>query len=596
MRRWLHIAGGIVAGTFLARGGWGLQPEEVAVVFNTRSAGSLQVARYYLNVRHIPQDHLIPVTCDVGENIAEFQYRTSVVPQLKKALADRKLVPDAKAGIAGIRCLVTTYDVPLRIQARELTAAEKAEVADDEKRLEAVAADLAEYVRKFENLPKSTLPATNATSADHPPAVRSGTASAPATNSLTAPSSTNAAPPKPPWRQMLPKVQDAAQSAAARIEKLGESERLAAWRDFVLLQDHVGGPTLVMTLPAATAEAPTLAAAQRKIQAMAEEVRNGRDLIRTLMPQRDSARMRKEILAQRLRIEGVVGEAAAIEEMIRYVRPEQTAACFDSELALLLADPSYPRGNWLVNPRNLDVFPRTRQALAEANGGGVPPTLMVCRLDGASPAKVEEMIDTGLKVEAKGLKGKMYIDARGLHGTDPYALFDEDLRQTAAWMKAHSTIDTLLEDTPELLQAKNTPEAAVYCGWYSVGNYQESGQWVKGAVGYHVASAEMMSLHNPADRGWVLNLLNRGFCGTLGPTDEPYLSAFPKASQFFPLLLSGEFTQGEVWEVTNPMLSWRLGFVGDPLYNPFKAAPAVKAEDIRKDAVLRVAYQIERGR
>ena len=392
---------------------------------------------------------------------------------------------------------------------------------------------------------------------------------------------------------MLPKVQEAAQAAAARIEKLGEPERLAAWRDLVSLEEHVGGTTLVMNLPAAVADAPTLAAARQKVQAMAEEVRSGQELIRALMPQRDSARMRKEIVAQRLRIEGVVGEAAAIEDLIRYVRPEQTAACFDSELALLLADQSYPRGNWLMNPKSLDMYPRARQAAAEANGGGVPPTLMVCRLDGASPVKVQEMIDTGLKVEAKGLKGKMYVDARGLHGTDPYALFDEDLRQTAAWMRAHSTMETVLEDTPELLKAADAPEAAVYCGWYSVANYQESGQWVKGAVGYHVASFEMMSLHNPGERGWVLNLLNRGFCGTLGPTDEPYLQAFPKPSQFFPLLLSGEFTQGEVWEVTNPMLSWREGYVGDPLYNPFKAAPTGKAEDIRRDAVLRLAYEIE---
>jgi uncharacterized protein (TIGR03790 family) len=222
----------------------------------------------------------------------------------------------------------------------------------------------------------------------------------------------------------------------------------------------------------------------------------------------------------------------------------------------------------------------------------VPATLLVCRLDGSTVAKVEEMIDTGLKVEAQGLEGKMYLDARGLRGTDAYAVFDADLRRTAEWMKQHSTMETVLDDTPNLFVAKDAPEAAVYCGWYSVGNYQESCQWVKGAVGYHVASFEMMSLHNPAEKGWVVNLLNRGFCGTLGPTDEPYLQSFPKPSLFFPLLLSGEFTQGEVWEVTTPMVSWRQGYVGDPLYNPFKTKPRVKVEDVRSDPVLRHAYEI----
>jgi len=222
----------------------------------------------------------------------------------------------------------------------------------------------------------------------------------------------------------------------------------------------------------------------------------------------------------------------------------------------------------------------------------VPATLLVCRLDGSTVAKVEEMIDTGLKVEEKGLEGKMYLDARGLRGTDAYAIYDADLRRTAEWMKQHSTMETVLEDTGNLLAAKEAPQAAVYCGWYSLRNYQDSCQWVKGAVGYHVASFEMMALHDPKEMGWVVNLLNRGFCGTLGPTDEPYLQSFPKPSLFFPLLLSGEFTQGEVWEVTTPMLSWRQGYVGDPLYNPFKAKPRVKVEDLRNDPVLRKAFEI----
>ena len=61
------VGGGVMGGG----GAWGLGPADVAVVFNTKSASSLQIARYYLNARHLPQDHLIPLTCDVGENISE---------------------------------------------------------------------------------------------------------------------------------------------------------------------------------------------------------------------------------------------------------------------------------------------------------------------------------------------------------------------------------------------------------------------------------------------------------------------------------------------------------------------------------------------
>jgi uncharacterized protein (TIGR03790 family) len=563
-----------LAGTFLARSAQALAPEDIAVIFNTKSPASLQVARYYLNARHLPQDHLIPLTCDVGESVSENFYNTSVVPQLKKALAERKLLPDEKAGIAGIRCLVTTYDVPLKIQAHELTAAEKVEVADDEKRLDEITDDLTAYSAKFDQL------------APQPPSSTRATAS---TNSSTLPSATSTTPataPKPTWRLLLPKVQQSAREASARIDKLPEPQRSSALRNLALLLEHVGGPATVMTI--STTTSPVVPVSPQNA-ALAEQVREGRAQIQALMPQRDSPRIRREIVAQHLKIEGVAGEAAALEDMIHYVRPERTGSCFDNELALLLADQSYPREGGIVNPKSLDAYAASRRGSA----ANTLPTLMVCRLDGASPVKVQEMIDTGLKVEAKGLTGKMYIDARGLHGTDPYAAFDEDLRQTAAWMKAHSTMDTVLEDTPALLKAQDAPDAAVYCGWYSVGNYQESGQWVKGAVGYHVASFEMVSLHNPGERGWVVNLLNRGFCGTLGPTDEPFLQAFPKPSQFFPLLLSGEFTQGEVWELTCPSLSWRVGYVGDPLYNPFKSAPVVKPEDVRKDAVLKWAYEIE---
>ena len=153
----------------------------------------------------------------------------------------------------------------------------------------------------------------------------------------------------------------------------------------------------------------------------------------------------------------------------------------------------------------------------------------------------------------------------------------------------------MLDDTPDFFEAKNCPDAALYCGWYSLHAYRDSCQWLPGAVGYHVASFEMQTLHDVKETGWVTNLLKRGFCGTLGATAEPYLTAFPKPSKFFPLLLSGEFTQGEVWEVTMPYTSWRMGYVGDPLYNPFHAKPRVKVETLRQDTVLRNAFAILRS-
>jgi uncharacterized protein (TIGR03790 family) len=565
IRQWFRATGmSAVLVLAVSRPASALEPEDIAVVFNTRSPGSLQVARYYMNARKIPANHLLPITCDAAENISEANYRTLVVPQLLKALGDRKLLPDPKSGAQGIKCLVTTYDVPLRILAHEPTAPEKAEIADYQQQLDDITADIASHIRLYDSLAPA-------------PATQPATGTAPATGPAT----------KPTWQSLIPQAQQAANAAGGRIMKLPERERTQALQLLISLQEHMMGIAGILNSISVPVDAPNADAARKQLADMAAELKEGQQQYQALVPQRDSPRIRKEMVALRRKFEGVIGQARALEDMLSYLKPEQTAACFDNELALLLADQTYQRPAWIPNPRSLESYAATQRA-----GATVLPTLLVCRLDGLTPDKATQLVATAIQVEAKGLDGKLYLDARGLRGADAYAGFDADIRKTADWMKAHSTMETVLEDTPNFLEAKDAPDAALYCGWYSLQHYLDSAQWVKGAVGYHVASFEMMSLHNPKETGWVPGLLNHGFAGTLGPTDEPYLHSFPKPSQFFPLLLSGEFTQGEVWQVTCPLLSWRQGFVGDPLYNPFKAKPRVKVDELTRDPLLRNAFPI----
>ncbi len=549
----------------------GLEPQDIAVIFNTQSPGSLQVARHYMEVRKIPMNHLLPLTCDAVEAITEERYRISVVPQLLKALGDRKLLPDAKAGVAGVKCLVTTYDVPLRILAYVPTAAQNAEIAGYQKQLDEVTADLGTQLAAYENL--APAPATTTTAAS-------------ATSNASAPASAPAAAPaKPTWQSLVPKLNRAIPAAAARINQLPAEQRAAAMSQYIQMQQHLAGLSGVLQSVTVMPGSPNYEAGRRHLQDVAAQLEQLQQQFNALMKQRDSARIRQEIISVRTNAEGIIGEAQALQEMIGYLRPDNSEACFDNELALLLADQSYSRANWVMNPANIEnylAYQRTPAAKL--------PALMVARLDGLTPAKAMELVDTAVSVEATGLEGKFYLDARGLHDSDAYSTYDADIRKTADWMKQHSTMETVLDDRPELFAAKDAPQCAVYCGWYSLRHYVDSCQWVKGAVGYHVASFEMMTLHDPHENGWVTNLLNRGFAGTLGPTDEPYLQSFPKPSLFFPLLLSGQFTQGEVWYLTTPMLSWRQGWVGDPLYNPFRVKPRVKVEDLMSDPILRNAF------
>jgi uncharacterized protein (TIGR03790 family) len=256
-------------------------------------------------------------------------------------------------------------------------------------------------------------------------------------------------------------------------------------------------------------------------------------------------------------------ELGELNFKLKRLKGHDTVAAVDSELALLLV-PDYPLAGWQHNPEFL-------HARGKIDYTG--QVLMVSRLDGPTPELAEGLIRTAVKVERNGLYGTLYLDARGKTGKDPYGQFDEDIRRTAQILK-QSPLPVVLDNLPDLFRPGEAPSAALYCGWYSLGEYRDAFQWVEGAVGYHVASAEAKSLHDPSRQYWVKSMIEKGVIATLGPVTEPYLSAFPPPSLFFPLLMSGRYALAEVFAMTNPLLSWRMILVGDPLYNPFRNRPA----------------------
>jgi uncharacterized protein (TIGR03790 family) len=246
-----------------------------------------------------------------------------------------------------------------------------------------------------------------------------------------------------------------------------------------------------------------------------------------------------------------------------------TAAAVDSELALVLW-PSYELEWGVPNPQAL-----MNSGQKNLKKGKV---LMVSRLDGPSPELAEELFRTAIEVERTGLRGKVYIDARGKKGADAYSRFDDDLRKTADILRK-STMYVKLDNRPELFDEGDAPEVAVYAGWYSHKEYVEGPEWVKGAFGYHIASSEAASLRDPKKNYWVKSMIERGVIASIGPVSEPFLHTFPLPSQFLPLFMSGQYSLAEVFALTNPFLSWRMILVGDPLYNPFKNRPAMVLEN-----------------
>ncbi|MBI4795424.1 MAG: TIGR03790 family protein [Deltaproteobacteria bacterium] len=274
---------------------------------------------------------------------------------------------------------------------------------------------------------------------------------------------------------------------------------------------------------------------------------------------------------------GVIGEWQFwAKAQTLYEKPRKLAAV-DSELTVALRD-AYQVPGWLPNPFNFayDRLPFIKEIRQQA--------LMVCRLDGPSPEIAKRLVDDALETEKTGLKGNLYIDARGLKGKGEYGSYDwydRHLLELYDLMK-NSSQKVIIDQTPQLFPLGSCPDAALYVGWYSLGKYVASCKWQKGAVAYHVASTEATTLKKPGSNVWCKRMLEEGVAATLGPVAEPYLNSFPLPDQFFPLLLSGKLALLEVYFRTLPHVSWMQILIGDPLYTPFKQNPVLLTPESRK--------------
>ena len=246
----------------------------------------------------------------------------------------------------------------------------------------------------------------------------------------------------------------------------------------------------------------------------------------------------------------------------------ESQAAVDSEL-MLLWFPPYDLQRFQVNPLNWQ-YPEAKRERAKQ-------VVMTSRLDGPSPAIAMRLVDDAMAVEAAGgLKGKAYVDARGI-SFDPkkpgeegtgYEGYDESFRETAAILKA-ANLDVTLDDKPDVFKADTCPDAALYTGWYSAGNYVPCCKYVQGAVAWHLASYEAGTLRDATSKIWCPNLLKDGVAVTIGPVAEPYTLGFPKPAEFFGYLVTGKYTVVECYAKTVITASWMGVLVADPLYNPY---------------------------
>ncbi len=241
---------------------------------------------------------------------------------------------------------------------------------------------------------------------------------------------------------------------------------------------------------------------------------------------------------------------------------QHNEASVDSELALL----GLPHGiSGAVNNPYYRSFSRIGDLQR-------PELMLVCRLDGPSPAIVKRMIIDSIAAERTGLDGFVYVDARGL-GADNTGLKEgDDWLLKLATSARRKGFPVILDNGPAMFpDGYPMRRGAFYFGWYAEQvseTFMQSGfQFEPGAVACHIHSFSAVTVRDERKQ-WVGPLLAAGAAATLGNVYEPYLALTPHLDTFFERLASG-FTFAESAYMSQRALSWMTTFVGDPLYRPF---------------------------
>lgn len=530
-----------------------LEPEELLLIVNAKSPEGRELAEVYARARRVPDGRILELDLPFpAEQMTRAAYEADVIPTVRQFLTESGLAKK-------VTCAVTFYGVPLRVEGR-------ANTPDDEKE----AATLDEQVARIERELTADVEALEKLAAAHDSAFKPAPAAAPSPPGGRNPMES----PQAAAVQALGKRADAAMGAAlggiakltdreakqdAVVQLRGSLEKLAGKLEAVLkLADPKVGRALgePVTREEVERSKAQLASIQRRL---AERVN---------APGASAAENRE--LSRRIARDNL----GSFKYLVLLVQQRQTfetgqsEAAFDSELALVAWN-GYPLAGWQLNPLH------HRMAALKT-----PPVMMVTRLDGPSPDVVRRMIETSVKVEQEGLSGNVVLDARGKAPPDAYGKYDQTIRLLGQIVRTKTQLPLIIDDTESVFLPGSQQDVALYCGWYSLRNYVPAFAFKPGAIGFHIASAELVSLRGDNERGWVRNLLNDGVVATVGPVAEPYLHSFPAANEFFPLLMTGRLTLAEAYWKSNPLTSWMNTCIGDPLYAPFKAKPALKPEDL----------------
>ncbi len=517
-----------------AQPAFALSPEDILVVYNRNMFGSRAVAEHYVEKRGVPAGNILGLELSDFEIISRTKFETALFPQVREAVIKLQ-----QAGRKPVILLV--YGVPLRVGECKSEGKAKQERLVKRK-IEELGALIAKLTGDLHKLTAGNEQAKDVSGSDVP-GILQGVQKA-----LTQAGEFQMKArflPKPP--QPILEIE----SIAFRLVGLSPIARgikkRAEWKGY-------GFEAIFKN----------------------DSLLRGSAVIETQLakvPFRGVTRENMQDVASMLRVSrGLVGELSFWYGLQGVGDSDETSASVDSELSLILAEP-YLKARWLPNPflSQFDNIPGIEQIRDN--------TIKVARLDGPTPELAKRLVNDAVLTEYIGLR--FYIDARGRTAKkkdDYYGRYDEQLRKLYEIVKEKSSMPVVLDNKSGVFPEGACPDAALYCGWYSLAEYVDAFKWKRGAVGFHIASSEAKTLRKPGSQVWCKRMIEEGVAATLGPVQEPYLQSFPRPDIFFPLLMSGKLPLIEVYYRSTPFLSWRQVLIGDPLYTPFKTQPAIDAK------------------
>lgn len=513
-----------------------LTAKEILVVYNRNMAESKAVAEYYARKREVPAENILGFKLPDSESISRREFEENFVPYLREAVINFK-----KTGKNPVILLV--YGVPLRVGKREGKNDIKPLIERKVKELGVLVLNLTERLNKLipSEVLENDIPGSESDIPDVPVILQKAKSAFIRANKFQL-----SAKKEVKEQQISLEIGSiifrfvGINMAANELKKKAETQGIEL--KTILQKDSIFKWSLLFN--SRLAQTPFHGITDENVQDLASMVRVS---------------------------QGLIGELKFWYQLRDQDLSAMTSAALDSELPLVLAE-SYLKAKWLPNPFlfKYDKNPVIKQIRDQ--------TIPVARLDGPTPWLAKRLVDDAILTEQNGLKGVFYVDARGIIGSDQgavYEEYDKSLRRLHEMISEKSSMKVVFDDKSQLFAENSCPDAALYCGWYSLGKYIDSFKWQKGAVGFHVASSEASTLREKGSEVWCKRMLEEGVAATIGPVQEPYLDSFPPPDVFFPLLMTGKLPLIEVYYRSIPHLSWRQILIGDPLYTPFKKQPAI---------------------